>query len=264
MPRHSGAGVRSINSGNNNNNHRGGNPAAAGGQCQHQQQRPPVDNPTLDSLSSSEGDMTWEDFLATTDDDGTAAAGGRGASASAAPTGRRRGGGSGPLLGSTNNPSSPRNRLPHSLAPNHAPVNRIRVSSGSGLGLGRPSESSVSAGAAAASVMLGTVAPSSGGNVVARGGSQGSLLSSRRKEAGASYGSGLTSRGNCTSQEPEANDAESGESGGSDTESALAAPVGLCGDRSCRWSWWLLLFLVYSTWLLVCSCLHCATYRIPW
>lgn len=235
MQRHSGVGARSNNSsgggGSNNTNSssRGGNLSAAAVQSRLHQ--PPLaDNPTLDSVSSSEGDMTWEDFLATTDDgtaSGTAGKAGTSAS-SAAPIGRRRVD-SVPSLSSTNNPSSPRNRMPHSLVPNPTPVNRIKVSAGSGLGLGRLSDSSVSAGATAGVVMR-TVAPSSGGNVAPRGGGQGTLLSSRSKEAGASYPSGLTSWGSGVSQEPEFNDdAESEDSAESDTESTVAAPVGFVG-----------------------------------
>ncbi|CAM9174387.1 unnamed protein product, partial [Sphacelaria rigidula] len=194
--------------------------AAAGGQThssrQHQRGLVPAENPTSESVSSSEEDMTWEDFLATTDDltnsSGDASAG---APAVPPPAGRRRGNGGTSLGSSTKNAAATHSRLPHSLAPNQSQVTRIPVSSGSGLYPRGPSDdSAVSAGAAAAGVLSRSGgAPSGGGSGVGRsGGSQGALLASRGKEAGAGYGSGFTSWGKGGGKDAEADDPESADS----------------------------------------------------
>lgn len=183
---------------------------------QHQRGLVPVEKSTSESVSSSEEDMTWEDFLATTDDLTNSSAGTSAAPPPVPPpAGRRRSAGGVSMGSSTKNAGAPHSRLQHSLAPNQSQVTRIPVSSGSGLYPRGPSDdSAVSAGAAAAGVLSRSGgAPSGGGSGVGRsGGSQGALLASRGKEAGVGYGSGFTSWGKGGGKDAEHDDPESADS----------------------------------------------------
>lgn len=169
-------------------------------------------------MSSSEEDMTWEDFLASTDDLGESAKAAAIASATAM-SGRRRGDGGSIPSGLNAGPTATAPRL--LLPPNyHSSMKRISVTAGTGLGLGKPPHG-ISAGAAAAGAVVPRAVPQPrGSKVVPRDGNSGTMLSSRGKEAGASYSSGFTSWGN-NPQEPNANDEESGES-----DSGLASSGG--------------------------------------